>query len=82
MNIINEYIKKHCGNKYLPLAPTDKSRGTLKKEKIWGEIIDLNRSTHNNSDSYDEIYISNLIKYKSNSIQMTSYLKIVWQKKQ
>lgn len=36
MNIINEYIKKHCGNKYLPLAPTDKSRGTLKKRKNMG----------------------------------------------
>ena len=37
MNIINEYIEEHCGNKYLPLAPTDKSRDTLKKKKNIGE---------------------------------------------
>ena len=58
---MNGYFQKIKENKYLALAPTNKSREIFKKsEELWSKIIDLIRSVTNNSDDYDKLY-ENLI---------------------
>ena len=58
---MNVYFQEIKENKYLALAPTNKSREIFKKsEELWSKIIDLIRSVTNNSDDYDKLY-ENLI---------------------
>ena len=52
------YIEESNGKKYLTVVPTDKSRKKLREyEKISRKMIDLIRSTKNNSHNYDKKYM-------------------------
>ena len=62
---INQHIEKSSGNKYLMVAPTNGSKGTIKMyEEMLTRIRDFIRSKTNNSEDYDEKYMK--IKFNSN----------------
>ena len=62
INKINGCIEESNRNKYLTLAPTDGSEGSLIKcEKLWNKIRYFIRSITNNSDNYDEKIYENQI---------------------
>ena len=61
---LNRYFEEINGNKYLTLAPTNESKGKIKKhEDLWIKTRDLTRSITKNSDDYDEKYMK--IKFDS-----------------
>ena len=51
---VNEYFEENNGNKYLTLAPTNKSKERIEKyEELWIKIRDLIRLITKNSGDYD-----------------------------
>ena len=61
---LNRCFEEINGNKYLTLAPTNESKGKIKKhEDLWIKMRDLTRSITKNSDDYDEKYMK--IKFDS-----------------
>ena len=61
---MNTNIEESNTNTYLTLVPTDESKDRLNKyEELWNKIRDLIRSITNNSENYDEEYMS--IKFNS-----------------
>ena len=61
---LNRYFEEINGNKYLTLAPTNESKGKIKKhEDLWIKTRDLTRSITKNSDDYGEKYMK--IKFDS-----------------
>ena len=64
INKINKPNEESNGNKYLTLVLIDESNKTLNKyEELWNQIRDLIGSLANNSDNYDENYVT--IKFNS-----------------
>ena len=54
-NKVNEHFEENNGNKYLTLAPTNKSKERIEKyEELWIKIRDLIRLITKNSGDYDE----------------------------
>ena len=61
---MNRNIEESNTNTYLTLVPADESKDKLNKyEELWNKIRDLIRSITNNSENYDEEYVS--IKFNS-----------------
>lgn len=72
INKINGHIEKNNENEYLVLVPLMKVKTQKKYEKMLSKIRDLNRSTTNSSNYFDEFYM----KIKFNLIQMMIYLQL------